>query len=41
MEKIEYYSHIQENVIDKNMIIEYYSIEFLPRLSWSCFCRLP
>lgn len=26
MEKIEYYSHIQENAIDKNMIIEYYSI---------------
>ena len=29
IEKIEYYSHIQENAIDNNMIIEYYSIEFL------------
>lgn len=41
MEKIEYYSHIQENAIDKNMIIEYYSIKFLVELSWSCFCRPP
>lgn len=29
MEIIEYYSYIQENAIDKIMIIEYYSIEFL------------
>ena len=28
IEKIEDYSHIQENAIDNNMIIEYYSIEF-------------
>lgn len=41
MEKIEYYSHIQENVIDKNMIIEYYSIfiEFLAEAQLELFLQ--
>lgn len=39
MEKIEYYSHIQENAIDKNIIIEYYSIEFLVEAQLELFLQ--
>lgn len=37
--KIEYYSHIQENAIDKNMILEYYSIEFLVEAQLELFLQ--
>lgn len=36
---IEYHSHIQENAIDKNMIIEYYSIEFLVEAQLELFLQ--
>ena len=38
-EKIEYHSHIQENAIDKYMIIEYYSIEFLVEAQLELFLQ--
>lgn len=39
MEKIEYHSHIQENAIDKKMIIEYYSIEILVEAQLELFLQ--